>query len=954
MNSDNLFFDDTDDESEVNSLVFNFFKDAALRIQASTSTIRRNPRNHIVRDRHVAHDRLEKAYFVEEPLYDDYFFRYDAVGKSGIFALVKCTSAVRQLAYDAVSDALDEYLQIADKSSRDCLMAFFNGVMELYGEEFLRNPIQTDVENLYVFHEENMGFLPGSNDTKRIRYKQAHKVTRKDVKRVFGVLKKKWDIVRTPARPQSLRKITHLMYTCIILHSMIQKEKGKLISPDFYSEEQHRENDPVRSAQDRLRHDDGGTRKATGTWSRRSPEDVSVNVPRSIYRSIRMTGGLSRGTPGDNIGSTPAGVIGSTSGGPIKFNVETPRTKTTPSVREQIEGHLSVLRSLLKEHKGRGNVSPIHLSFNDEEDRTRIRADHLSRFSSAANSGEWLMPVRCRMFQQTLDGSARGWRAYFIDPTEITNILRKANKTLVAFKERWIVETGFITGVPEVMKISSFMDAHKYLELAKRYSDKVPKIVDEMMTRLDDFVRSKKAFANTELPKWEVTEGSRRPAGSVSRREDRFHRGGYRDDRRRNERRNTFNPRDRLVLYRAQTPYQAPRDQGFHHPKFNLSSLTKLLKEILASEPQLNLQPPRPMQLLPKKENQDKYCDYHGEKGHYNNDYFQLRRHLAIGLESGKLNHLIKDDRQRGRGNAKRKDVGKDKVINMIRSWPKDKKRKSVERDKSWMKAPIVFHPLSVEDALDDPLIIEAVMEGYLVRRMDLVGFAGGVVKPLGKIELELVFGDGGLFRTVMINFTVVRAPSPYNVIFGRTGLRSLRVVSSTIHSMVKFPPQGDRNLSHSVSHHLRMSKSELDGTDIGQPGIYESTSNNRGKPVGAVEIPYMDIKPGAHEERRRKLEDVYRLQKYAYKGYHQVQMAQDDEETTTFYTDQGTYCYTKMPFALKNAGATYQRLVDTAFQSQIGSNLEAYVDDMVIKRNNEKVLIEDIAETFDNLRRIN
>ncbi|GJW08704.1 reverse transcriptase domain-containing protein [Tanacetum coccineum] len=91
-----------------------------------------------------------------------------------------------------------------------------------------------------------------------------------------------------------------------------------------------------------------------------------------------------------------------------------------------------------------------------------------------------------------------------------------------------------------------------------------------------------------------------------------------------------------------------------------------------------------------------------------------------------------------------------------------------------------------------------------------------------------------------------------------------------------------------------------------------------------------------------------------AYKGYHQVQMAQENEEKIAFYTDQGTYCYTKMPFGLKNAGATYQRLVDTAFQSQIGRNLEAYVDDMVIKSNNEKVLIEDIVVTFDNLRRIN
>ncbi|GKB28517.1 reverse transcriptase domain-containing protein [Tanacetum coccineum] len=60
------------------------------------------------------------------------------------------------------------------------------------------------------------------------------------------------------------------------------------------------------------------------------------------------------------------------------------------------------------------------------------------------------------------------------------------------------------------------------------------------------------------------------------------------------------------------------------------------------------------------------------------------------------------------------------------------------------------------------------------------------------------------------------------------------------------------------------------------------------------------------------------------------------------------------MPFGLKNAGATYQRLVDDAFQSQIGWNLEAYVDDMVVKSKSEREMITDVAETFDNLRRIN
>ncbi|GKA80063.1 reverse transcriptase domain-containing protein [Tanacetum coccineum] len=53
-----------------------------------------------------------------------------------------------------------------------------------------------------------------------------------------------------------------------------------------------------------------------------------------------------------------------------------------------------------------------------------------------------------------------------------------------------------------------------------------------------------------------------------------------------------------------------------------------------------------------------------------------------------------------------------------------------------------------------------------------------------------------------------------------------------------------------------------------------------------------------------------------AYKGYHQIQMAESDEEKTAFHTSHGVYCYTKMPFGLKNAGATYQRLVDKAFDS--------------------------------------
>ncbi|GKC90359.1 reverse transcriptase domain-containing protein [Tanacetum coccineum] len=80
--------------------------------------------------------------------------------------------------------------------------------------------------------------------------------------------------------------------------------------------------------------------------------------------------------------------------------------------------------------------------------------------------------------------------------------------------------------------------------------------------------------------------------------------------------------------------------------------------------------------------------------------------------------------------------------------------------------------------------------------------------------------------------------------------------------------------------------------------------------------------------------------------------MAKEDEEKIAFITSQGIYCYSKMPFGLRNAGATYQRLVDKAFHKQVGRNLEVYVDDLVIKSRTEGEIIRDIEETFKKTSR--
>ncbi|GKF82973.1 reverse transcriptase domain-containing protein [Tanacetum coccineum] len=120
---------------------------------------------------------------------------------------------------------------------------------------------------------------------------------------------------------------------------------------------------------------------------------------------------------------------------------------------------------------------------------------------------------------------------------------------------------------------------------------------------------------------------------------------------------------------------------------------------------------------------------------------------------------------------------------------------------------------------MDCPVVVNALIEGFRVRRIyvdggssskimyehcfrnlsyrtrsrlrkyqnPLVGFLGEVNYPLGVIDLEVTIGECGRTRTVIMEFKVVKSSSPFNALLGRTGMRSLGVVASTIHSMIKF-----------------------------------------------------------------------------------------------------------------------------------------------------------------------
>ena len=84
-----------------------------------------------------------------------------------------------------------------------------------------------------------------------------------------------------------------------------------------------------------------------------------------------------------------------------------------------------------------------------------------------------------------------------------------------------------------------------------------------------------------------------------------------------------------------------------------------------------------------------------------------------------------------------------------------------------------------------------------------------------------------------------------------------------------------------------------------------------------------------------------------AFSGYNQIKMHLRDESKTAFMTEMCSYCYKVMPFGLKNAGATYQRLMDKVLAPMLGRNVQAYVVDMVVTSHERGQHATDLEELF-------
>nr|GEW46848.1 reverse transcriptase domain-containing protein [Tanacetum cinerariifolium] len=511
-------------------------------------------------------------------------------------------------------------------------------------------------------------------------------------------------------------------------------------------------------------------------------------------------------------------------------------------------------------------------------------------------------------------------KKYVKDLVEIHNIKKKDGETIEDFMERFIVETGRMNGAPECIRISEFMHGVNNPELTKCLNEHVPNTMEEMMITTTAFIRGEAAAASKKKrhTSWKAHDQSKR----------------QNSDKR--------------------TP-----------------------KEILVAEAG-KFQPPPPMVTPVEKRSSNKFCDFHNDKGHSTDECMQLKKQIEELVQAGKISHLIKEIKhgQDQSKTGKKETTAKYKptAIYMIQSWQRTTRQKvtqSFQRVKE-----ITFSPLAASSETEGPLVIEAEMGKHMIHRMyvdggssmeilyehcfnrlrpeiksqivpattSLTSFSGETIWPLGQLRLLVIIGDTNHSTRAWMNFMIVRSLSPYNrgsnrgnvTDKGRTELCSILKKNLDVFA---WKPSDMTGVPRSVAEH--------------RLNIREGY------------LPVRQKKKGQIPERAKAIQ--VEVQKLVEAGimrevyYHDwlsnpvmIQLAETDEEKTTFHTGQGVYCYTKMPFGLKNAGATYQRLMDKAFESQVGRNIKVYVDDLVVKSYTEAEMMRDIEETFRTLRKVN
>nr|GEU46558.1 reverse transcriptase domain-containing protein [Tanacetum cinerariifolium] len=201
-----------------------------------------------------------------------------------------------------------------------------------------------------------------------------------------------------------------------------------------------------------------------------------------------------------------------------------------------------------------------------------------------------------------------------------------------------------------------------------------------------------------------------------------------------------------------------------------------------------------------------------------------------------------------------------------------------------------------------------------------LVGFSRELSWSVGEVPLEIKIGDALLLRTETLNFVIVRFDSSHNMMLGRTAMQRMGIVVSTIHDAIKFYTKkgfgtvlSADETDEGTKRARKILATNEEGSSIastlkkkladgGWRMYVDFTDIDKASPKDFYPLPEIDW----------KIESLsgFRLKCFldAYKGYHQIQMAEEYEDNTTFYVGEGAFCYKNMSFGRKNTRATYQR----------------------------------------------
>nr|GEW60629.1 reverse transcriptase domain-containing protein [Tanacetum cinerariifolium] len=608
-------------------------------------------------------------------------------------------------------------------------------------------------------------------------------------------------------------------------------------------------------------------------------------------------------------------------------------------------------------------------------DGTGDPEDHVKIFQAAAQVERWAMPTWCHMFNSTLIGAARQ-KKYIKDPVKIHNIKQKDEETIEDFIEHFKVETGRMKGAPDCMRISEFMHGVNNSELTNLLNEHVPKIMEEMMITTTVFIRGEVAAASKKKghTSWRTQDQSKRQTSE------------------------------------KRTDFRGHPREGRGSSRF--TPLIRTPKEILAAKAG-KFQPPPPMVTPVEKRSTNKFCDFHSDKGDNTDECIEItfpplttgseaERPLVIEPKiSGHMIHRMYVDGGSSMKilyehcfNRLRPEV-KNQMVPATTSltgfsgetiWPMGQLRLLVKigdedhSTRAWMNFMIIRLLSPYNGIIGRPGIKEIQAVPSTAYEMLKFSVDGGIVTIRSTILIPVdcatvitsseVPKETGVRHT---NFQVGLHPnfSDQEVAIGgtlsakgRTELCSLLKENLDIFT---WQPSDMTGVPRSVAEHqlnIREGYSPVRQKKRGQASERTKAIQTEHDGSWRMCVDFTGLNKACPRDCYPLLEIDWKVESLcgypfkcfldAYKGYHQIQLAGSDEEKTTFHTGQGVYCYTKMPFGLKNAGATYQWLVDKAFDSQIGRNIEVYVDDLVVKSHTEAEMLRDIGETFRTLRKIN